>query len=91
MKTLKLLLNVYSYTKLFLKPEYISLFHQPLKSSLSACFMDLGVAKYSMYSIKFFSGTKHETIFRSENKKEVVRLGTFLASFFDVELYNTLQ
>jgi len=78
--------SLLSLNKSFIKPDYISLFNQPLKSS-----WEFGVSKHKVFTIKFFNGNINETILRSSNKSEVLRLGHALSLMFNIELYNTLE
>lgn len=84
-------ITIFSFNKKFIEPEYVSLFNQPFKSLNSFGFMVLGQTRYKEFTIKLFNNSKHEIVYRSNKKEEVLRLGKELAKLFKVELHNTLE
>lgn len=84
-------LKLLKFKKNFIYPEYISLFKQPYKTVMGYGFhTPYGEDKLEMYTIKFFDNKKRETIFKSNNKEEVLCLGKDLAEMLNVELHNNL-
>lgn len=84
-------ITVFGYKKKFINPDYISLFNQPLKTSMVSGFMEIGVARYKEFAIKLFKGNINETVLRSTKREEVILLGSSLANLFNVEVYNNLK
>ncbi|KJD34081.1 hypothetical protein PK35_04950 [Tamlana nanhaiensis] len=77
--------------KTFLNPDYISLFPQSYKQTNAFGFLEFGQSKWKEYTIKFFSSNRNQTVFRSENKEDVLTLGVQLSDLLGVKLYNKLK
>jgi hypothetical protein len=85
--------SVLRINKTFISPEYISLFKQAYIRERAFGFSPqiLGDEKYALYTIKLFNNKQHQVVFESEDKREVLKLGTELSILLNVELYNTLE
>lgn len=84
--------KIYSYEKNFINPEYLSVVHQSYVDDSSRWMYDMFLdVRFKLYTIKFFKGNNHETVFKTSNKEEVIQKTIELSKLLNVRINNTLN
>ena len=74
-------------------PDYNSLFAATFSGSNEyGAISSLGhSSKHYKFTVKFFKGNKHVTVYTSNNYQDAYNEGNFLRDLLDVELYNSIE
>lgn len=85
--------SFFSRKKLILYPGYISLVHQIYKDGTGWSWFPavFGDAKFKLYTIKFFKGKEHQTVFKTPNKEDAIQKANELSELLNVRIHNTLK
>lgn len=86
--------SVLRLNKKFINLDYVSVVRQAYtrgRAPFGFSPQILSDERYTLFIIKLFSENENETIFESESKEEVLRLGDNLSKLFGVDLYDALN